>query len=69
LRSARHAADQQETQGEARLLRAIALRLIEQAISIWQNATGEPITLEKLTALIPYMPERLPAPPNPAPEL
>ncbi len=69
LCSARYAADQQQTETEERLLRVIALRLIEQAISIWQNTTGEPITLERLAALIPYMPKRFPPTPMAAPQI
>lgn len=71
LSAARHAADCQDEAGvEETLLRVIALRLIEQAMSVWQETTGEPITLQKVAALIPYRPEHwLPPHPKPAPEL
>lgn len=42
---------------------------LEQAISIWQDTTGEPMTFEKVMAEIPYVPERFLPSPKAAPEL
>jgi len=54
---------------EETLLRVIALRLVEQAISIWQDTTGEPISLQTVAALIPSVPVHFSGSPKPVSRL